>query len=247
MRLNKYIAFCGVSSRRGADALIFAGRVSINGNKVINPAVDIDPNNDSVYIDGKLIYLEEKKVYILMNKPAGVLCACRDDRGRKTVIDILGNIGARVFPVGRLDYDTEGLLLLTNDGDFANRCTHPSHEVNKTYHAVVSGSINDAALNALRQGIDIDGRKTSGAKVKVLARGKDTAVVSVTIHEGRNRQIKRMFETIGYRVEKLKRTAIGNLKADDLLPGQWRHMQKPDFEKINVLPKTNGERFINKL
>ncbi len=245
MRLNKYIASCGESSRRGADALVFSGRVSINGSKVVNPATDVDPEKDVVHIDGKTICLNEKKVYIMLNKPQGVLCACRDGRGRKTVIDVIGNIGARLFPVGRLDYDTEGLLLLTNDGDFTNRCIHPSHEVNKTYTAVISGNINEAAIDALRAGVDIDGRKTAQADVKVLSSGKKTAIVSVTIHEGRNRQIKRMFESIGCRVESLKRTAIGELKVEGLKPGHWRHMDINDFKKLNVIP--DGIKIINKL
>ncbi|MFA5676484.1 MAG: pseudouridine synthase [Christensenellales bacterium] len=236
MRLNKYIAYCGICSRRGADALIFSGRVSINGDKVTNPAIDINPDSNAVRVDGKKIHPEEKKVYIMLNKPAGVLCACGDKRGRKTVIDILGNINARVFPVGRLDYDTEGLLLLTNDGDFANRCIHPSQKVNKTYNAVVSGKIDNAGVKLLRKGVDIDGRVTARAEVELISKSKTTTDVCITIHEGRNRQVKKMFESIGCRVKSLKRVAIGELRVDGLAPGQWRHMQIKDFNNIGVMP-----------
>lgn len=236
MRLNKYIAYCGVSSRRGADGLIFAGRVKVNGVDTANPATDVDIGKDIVEIDGKTIVPEQKRIYIMLNKPAGVLCTCKDDRGRKTVVDIVGGIGARLFPVGRLDYDTQGLLLLTNDGDFANSCMHPSNEVNKTYEAKICGDFDEKALLALRAGIAIEGRKTARADVKVLLRDAKGAVVRVTLHEGRNRQVKKMFEAVGCKVVELKRVAIEQLNTDGLKPGQWRYMNKDDFIKLKVTP-----------
>lgn len=240
MRLNKYIASCGVASRRGADAMISAGRVSVNGERVFSLGTDVDPENDTVCVDGEAVSPEAEKIYIVLNKPAGVLCTCSDDRGRKTVLSLLGDIGARLYPVGRLDYDTEGLLLLTNDGDFAFRCTHPRHELSKTYHAVVRGRLDGVAIRALREGVDVDGRPTAKALVKVELREGDRTRLCITIREGRNRQVKKMFEAVGCRVEHLKRTAIGALELGDLEPGHWRRLKKNDFEKLAV-ENNNGE------
>ena len=164
MRLNKYIASCGVASRRGADALIVQGRVTVNGRGVDTVGMNINPDTDTVAVDGTLLSLADKKVYIMLNKPAGVLSTCRDDRGRRTVLELVGNVGLRLFPVGRLDYDTEGLLLLTNDGDFAYRCTHPRHEVKKTYIALVHGRL-ETDIRRLESGIVLDEVKTAPAVI----------------------------------------------------------------------------------
>lgn len=232
MRLNKYIADCGVASRRGADALVFAGRVSVNGTPVQMPGIDINPDMDSVCVDGKQLSPADNKVYIMLNKPKGVLCTCKDDRGRRTVLDIVSDIKERLFPVGRLDYDTEGLILLTNDGDFAYRCTHPKHELKKTYRALIRGNLNQEAIKMLRDGVVIDGQKTAKSQLNILEKRGDLSLVDIIIHEGRNRQVRRMFEAVGCRVEKLTRTMVGKLSLDDLKPGEWRHLSAADIEKI---------------
>lgn len=234
MRLNKYIASCGASSRRGADTLISAGRVSVNGLPVQVLGTDIDTEKDTVSIDGVPIWPEQEKMYIMLNKPKSVLSACSDDRGRKTVISLFGDTGARLYPVGRLDYDTEGLLLLTNDGDFAYRCTHPKHELKKTYLVSVRGKLDAQAIEKLQKGVVIDDKKTSPADVRILNHVGDQARVAIIIHEGKNRQVKKMFEAVGCRVEHLKRTAIGALKLGSLQSGQWRPLDKQDFEKLGV-------------
>ncbi len=242
MRLNKYIASCGAASRRGADALVEAGRVTVNGRIVQNHGADIDENADTVCVDGKRLNLQRAYVYIMLNKPAGVLCTCHDDRGRKTVLDIVSMPDARLFPVGRLDYDTEGLLLLTNDGDFAFRCTHPSREKDKTYYVRVKGALCAESLKRLENGVEIDGRMTSRAHVSVLERLKDITALSMTIHEGRNRQIKKMFEAVGCRVVYLKRTAIGNLTLGDLPTGQWRRLSDKDFSLLGIFPFSKQDK-----
>lgn len=232
MRLNKYIASCGVTSRRGADTLVFDGRVSVNGSCIQTPGIDIDPAKDSVSVDGKAVIPAQQKVYIMLNKPRGVLCTCRDDRGRKTVLDLISDTKERLFPVGRLDYNTEGLILLTNDGDFAYRCTHPKHELKKTYRALVRGHLNEETLRALRDGILLDGQKTAESQINILKKHGDSTVLEITIHEGKNRQIRRMFNAVECEVEDLKRTWIGGLELGDLELGQWRYLSESDLCKI---------------
>lgn len=234
MRLNKYIALCGVSSRRGADELIEQGKVTVNGSVVRTMGTDINTETDVVCVGGREVSPEEEHVYIMLNKPAGYLSTCLDDRGRKTVIDLVKNIDNRVFPVGRLDYDTEGLLLLTSDGDFAYRCTHPKHEISKKYSAVVKGALDDNAVRKLRDGIIIEGRKTSEAIIDIIEKKENTAKLNVTIHEGRNRQIKKMFESVGCTVSYLKRISIGKLELGDLKAGTWRYLNEHDFNLLGI-------------
>ncbi len=235
MRLNKYIASCGAASRRGADALVEAGRVTVNGSVVKSHGIDIDEKSDTVCVDGTELCPETEKIYIMLNKPAGVLCTCHDDRGRKTVLDIVKDVDERLFPVGRLDYNTEGLLLMTNDGDFAYRCTHPSHEQNKTYFAKVKGELTEQTIRRLERGIEIDGRMTSEAKIIVMERTDSVSSLSITIHEGRNRQVRKMFEAVGCHVYFLKRTAIGHLSLGNLGLGQWRHLTGKDFSLLGII------------
>lgn len=234
MRLNKYIALCGVSSRRKADELIEQGKVTVNGSAVREMGIDIDTDSDTVCVDGSLISPEKEHIYIMLNKPAGYISACSDDRGRKTVLDLLRNIDTRIFPVGRLDYDTEGLLILTSDGEFAYRCTHPKHEISKKYLAVVEGAFDERTAGMLQAGVDIEGRKTSKAEIEVVEKNGNTAKVYVTIHEGRNRQVKKMFETVGCSVSHLKRVSIGGLELGDLKTGEWRYLYEDDFGRLGV-------------
>jgi len=235
VRLNKYIAFCGAASRRKADELVEAGRVTVNGCVVNGHGMDIDIKKDEVSVDGVTLRPEHKKVYIMLNKPAGVLSACRDDRGRKTVLDYLNGVDERIFPVGRLDYDTEGLLLLTNDGEFAYQCTHPKHETDKTYYAEVKGHLTSEALSRLEQGVLIDGKMTSKAKIIIINKSANSTKLSIVIHEGRNRQVRKMFEAVGCRVTYLKRTAMGNLNLCDLALGEWRYLTEKDFSLLGII------------
>lgn len=234
MRLNKYIALCGVASRRSADKLIEDRKVTVNGKTVETMGPDIDVENDTVCINGVKISPHTDKVYIMLNKPAGIICSCADERGRKTVIDIVGNHGERLFPVGRLDIDTEGLLILTNDGDFAYRCTHPKHEINKKYFAIVRGQLDDITVRKLCSGIAIDGRRTSQAAIEIIDRAMERTKLHITIHEGRNRQVKKMFEQVGCRVEYLKRVSVGGLELGSLEKGKWRNMSEDDIRLLGV-------------
>ena len=185
MRLNKYIALCGVTSRRGADKLIAEGKVTLNGFTVRTMGPDIDIEKDKVCVCGIAISPQKDKVYIMLNKPVGYICSCADERGRKTVIDLVKGVNERIYPVGRLDIDTEGLLILTNDGDFAYRCTHPKHEVNKKYFAVIEGPFDENAVRKLCSGVTIDGEKTSGSEIEIIEIKENKAKLYITIHEGK--------------------------------------------------------------
>jgi len=235
VRLNKYIASCGAASRRGADDLISSGRVTVNGIVPETMGFDVDENHDIVCLDGVTLSLVQEKIYIMLNKPAGYLSACADTRGRKTVVDIIDD-GERLFPVGRLDYDTEGMLLLTNDGDFAYWCMHPRHEVPKTYYAIIKGILRDDVLQTLRNGVDIDGERTQPAQIDIINRSSKRTELTITIREGKNRQIKKMFQLSGCRVSYLQRIAIGPLKLGTLAPGQWRNLTAEDMIKIGYEP-----------
>lgn len=223
MRINKYLAECGVASRCGCDKLIADGKVTINGK----PAAlgdDVTEGKDEVLVNGEAVQLNARHQYYLMNKPKGYICSVHDERGRKTVIDLLPAGAGRVYPVGRLDYDTEGMLILTDDGDLAFRLTHPKNEIPKTYLVKIEGSISDAALNQLRAGIELDGRLTNKSKVKVIETDKKYTKLHVTINEGRNRQVRRMFESIGKEVTFLKRIKIGDMGLGSLERGKVRKL-----------------------
>ena len=196
MRLNKYLASCGAASRRGADELIRSGRVKVNAAVVTEPGARVETDNDTVTLDGKKVTPVSKMTYIMLYKPKGCITSVRDDKGRKTVYDYLDVEVPHLVPVGRLDYDTEGLLLLTNDGELANRLTHPSGEVPKTYLVRAEGQFPEHILAKLRKGVEIDGVKTKRSKVKLLEQDEKEGKLLVTITEGRNRQIRRMFEAV---------------------------------------------------
>lgn len=234
MRINKFLADNGIASRRHADALIAAGRVEINGEKATLGA-NVE-EGDSVLLDGQPIVVEEKKeVYYLMNKPKGVVCTAADDRGRKTVMELLPESVGRVFPVGRLDYATEGLLILTNDGDLAFRLTHPKTEIPKTYMARIEGTLTEKDLNPIRSGIELDGILTKKCKAHIVETNKAYTKVHITITEGKNRQIRRMFEAIGKNVEFLKRVAIGQLKLKGLDRGKTRPLTEEEVAYLKGL------------
>lgn len=231
-RLNKYLADCCVGSRRECDKLIADGCVKING-KIASLGANVE-ENDSVSVNGRRVTPKTKNYYIMLHKPKGCVTTVKDDLGRKTVMDFV-DIKARLFPVGRLDYDTEGLLILTNDGDVANRLTHPKNNVEKVYVARLSGSLTEAERQTLERGVEIDGRKTMPAKVKILAKDEHHTRVEVTITEGRNRQVKKMFESVGKEVEFLKRVAEGELRLGGLQRGKYRFLNDREIEYLKGL------------
>lgn len=231
-RLNKYLADCGVGSRRECDKLIADGCVKING-KIASLGANVE-ENDSVSVNGRRVALKTKNYYIMLHKPKGCVTTVKDDLGRKTVMDFV-DIKARLFPVGRLDYDTEGLLILTNDGDVANKLTHPKNNVEKVYVARLSGSLTEAERQTLERGVEIDGRKTMPARVKILAKDEHHTRVEVTITEGRNRQVKKMFESVGKEVEFLKRVAEGELRLGGLQRGKYRFLNDREIEYLKGL------------
>lgn len=236
-RLQKYMAEAGVASRRASEQMILDGRVKVNGRVVRELGTKVS-DNDRVAVDGKVIGKAKKMRYLMLNKPAGYLSSVTDDRERQTVVDLVsGDIRERVYPVGRLDYNTEGLLLLSNDGDFTYRVTHPSHEMEKTYEAVVSGTVTRAELDKLCRGVMIDGRKTSPAKARVLDAGGNSTRIELIIHEGRNRQVRRMMEAIGHDVRHLKRVAIGNVRLGPLPLGRWRHLNDKEIAYLMGVEK----------
>lgn len=231
MRINKYLAESGICSRRTADELIADGRVKING-KVCSVGEDVDIATDKVFLDGKPVNVVKKYDYFIMNKPKGYVCTVKDDKGRKTVMDLLPKNIERVFPVGRLDYDTEGLLLFTNDGDLTFKLTHPKNEVPKTYLVKTEKPVSDKDLSALRSGVIVDGVKTKKCNVVLIETTKQGSRLNITITEGRNRQVRKMFESIGNSVKFLKRIKIGDLKLSGLDRGEVRRLNK---EEINYL------------
>jgi 23S rRNA pseudouridine2605 synthase len=236
MRINKYIASCGICSRRAAEELVLDGKVKVNGKVVKELATEIDEYNDTVTLDGRKITLVSRYIYIMFNKPKGCVCTVKDDKGRKTIMDYLESFSdKRIFPIGRLDYDTEGLLLLTNDGDLANRLTQPMSEVPKTYIAKVEGEIAESDLARLRNGIVLDGVKLRRCKIKLLGTEDNVSRYEVTIFEGKNRQIHRMFESIGKEVVFLKRIKIGDVKLGGLGRGANRYLTEKELASLNRL------------
>lgn len=232
MRINRYIALCGVSSRRGAEELVKTGRVKVNNKTVTELATDIDLDNDTLTVDGIKIQPVNRFIYIMFNKPKGCISTLSDDKGRRTIMDYLTDLeDKRIFPVGRLDYDTEGLLLLTNDGDLSNKLTQPSSEIPKTYIVKINGELSQGELAVLRGGVKIqDGVKLKRCRIKVVNTEVESGVtrLEVTIFEGKNREIHRMFESIDKEVIFLKRIKIGELKLGGLGRGAYRFLTEKE-------------------
>jgi pseudouridine synthase len=236
-RLQKILSQAGIASRRAAEKLIAEGRVSVNGTTVREMGTKADPSVDDIRVDGRRIKGAERLRYILLYKPPGYVTTRADPQRRPTVIDLLHGVREYVYPVGRLDYDTEGLLLLTNDGDLAAKLTHPRHGVERTYEARVAGVPDAEALNRLRSGIPLDGRRTQPADVDLLTRrskggGDRDALLRITIREGRNRQVRRMCEAVGHPVRALARTRIGSLTDRELKPGRWRDLRAEEIRAL---------------
>ena len=231
MRLQKYMAECGVASRRRAEEMIAAGQVTVNGQLVTQMGTQVE-EGDEVRVDGKVIHPEAEKRYVMYHKPAGEVTTVNDPEGRACVLDHFRDYPVRLYPVGRLDYDSEGLLLLTNDGALTERMLHPSHQVDKTYLARVTGAVTMEEIHKLRQGVMLDDHKTSPAKVRLIKLETFASVVLVTIHEGRNRQVRRMFEEVGHQVLQLRRVRFGPLELGDLPRGQWRELSREEISKL---------------
>ncbi len=231
IRLQKYLAESGVASRRKSEEIIKMGAVSVNGRIVTEMGFKVS-ENDIVEVDGKRVYTEENKVYIMLNKPTGYVTTVKDQFLRPGVLDLVKDVKERIYPVGRLDYDTSGLILLTNDGDFTYRLTHPKHELDKVYVAEIKGVPNSEELRIFRSGVKIEDYVTSPAKIKILNMSKERSTVEITIHEGRNRQVRKMCEFIGHPVISLKRVAVGSLKLDGLIEGGWRYLSGSEIKSL---------------
>ena len=227
-RLQKYIARCGVTSRRKAEELILQGHVKVNGLLVNELGSKVDPKKDTVTVFDKKIYINDEHIYIKLYKPEGYVTTVKDQFNRKTVLDLI-NTNERIYPIGRLDYNTSGLLLLTDDGDLAYRLTHPKYQIYKTYEAVVKGNISRDSINKLKNGVLIDDYKTAPAKVELLSQNT-VSTVQISIHEGRNRQVRKMFDSVGHPVIKLKRISFGNINLDGLNLGQWKYLTDDEIE-----------------
>jgi len=239
IRLQKYLAQAGIASRRASENLILQGRIKVNGITVKELGTKVNPESDIIKVDGKICNIKHHFIYILLNKPKGVLTSVKDPFGRPTVLQLLKGVKERVFPVGRLDKDTEGLLLLTNDGDITYKLTHPKFKVSKTYIAHINGVISQNKIRALERGIMLEDGLTSPAKIKIIKISDNSTIIELKIYEGKKRQIRRMCAAIGHPVISLKRTQIGKLSLKSLRVGQWKYLNQ---EEINYLKELKGEQ-----
>ncbi|HCA72212.1 MAG TPA: pseudouridine synthase [Ruminococcaceae bacterium] len=242
VRLQKILADAGVASRRKAESMIAAGYVKVN-DKPTQVGDKADPKHDKITVHGKLLNTHTESVYALLNKPRGFITTMSDERDRKCVAQLVKDIPARVYPVGRLDRESEGLLLMTNDGEFANAMTHPSHHVPKTYRVTIHPGITEEQLTQLAVGIMVDGRRTAPAQVRILHQEKGRVVLEIILHEGRNRQIRKMCEELGLEVARLKRTAIGPLRLGMLQPGEWRYLTQQEVKQLSAAAKADRLSF----
>lgn len=236
VRLQKYMADCGIASRRKSEELIAAGKVKVNG-KTAKIGDKVDPKRDQVTVDGRKVRKDQEARYIMLHKPRGFISTMSDEMDRKCVAQLVADVGTRVYPVGRLDRDSEGLLLFTNDGEFANNMTHPSKHVSKIYRVTIRPDITDEQVAQMMAGILIDGKKTLPADVRVLQKYEDRTVLEVTLCEGRNRQIRKMCEALGLEVARLKRTAIGSVKLGMLQQGKWRDLTPQEVASLKRASK----------
>jgi 23S rRNA pseudouridine2605 synthase len=230
-RLQKYLARCGVASRRASEQIIVGGRVRVNGERADELGTTVDPDRDRIEVDGRRVQPPATRSYVALHKPIGVVSTASDPRGRRTVVDLVPG-SARLFPVGRLDYDSEGLILLTDDGDLALHLTHPRHNVEREYRALLGGDVTDAILERLSSGIELDGKPTAPATFERLEMHPDGTWVRVVLHEGRNRQIRRMVEAVGLKVVRLVRVRVGSLRLGSLAPGDWRQLSTAEVAAL---------------
>ncbi len=232
IRLQKFLALCGVASRRKAEDIIASGRVTVNGQVIREMGVSVDEDNDEILLDGKKLKAESESRYIILNKPKGYVTTLKDQFDRADITMLIKDIKERVFPVGRLDYDTEGLLILTNDGDFANAIAHPKNEIDKVYIAKIKGDFTEDKAEKLRNGVLIDGKMTSPAGITLLKKEGGISEVKVKIHEGRNRQVKKMFSAVSCYVVALKRISVGIFELGNLPLGKWRDFNENEMKEI---------------
>ena len=231
VRLQKFMSECGIASRRKSEELIESGKVRVNG-AIASLGDKINPKKDTVTVNGKKIVKQKEHKYIMLHKPRGFITTMSDEMERKCVAQLISDVPQRVYPVGRLDRDSEGLLLFTNDGEFANALTHPKKHVSKTYRVTVRPGITDEQLSAITEGIIIDDRKTAPAEVRVVTKEENRVVLEIILYEGRNRQIRKMCEQLGLEVARLKRTAIGSVKLGMLKQGDWRELTEDEVRKL---------------
>ncbi len=235
MRLNKYMALCGVASRRKSDELIENKKVKVNGEIVQELGIDVDENRDIVEVNGNIINLEQENVYILINKPEGYITTVKDQFDRKTVLDLVKDIDERIYPIGRLDYETSGLLILTNDGDLTYKLTHPKHEVVKTYLARLKFAPDKIKIEQFESGLKIEDYVTAPAEFKVIKKDHKQSICEIKIHEGKNRQVRKMCKAIGHPVLSLKRMAIGNIDIGNLKVGEYRNLTQKEINYLKSL------------
>ena len=240
IRLQKHLSTCGIASRRKAEELIEAGKVRVNG-RVALLGDKVDPKRDKVTVRGKNVVAVTQKVYIMLHKPRGYVTTMSDEFDRKCVSELVKDVGVKVFPVGRLDRDSEGLLIMTNDGELANAITHPSKLVNKTYRVTVGGAVDDEQIKRLCEGVVIDGKKTQPCDVFVVERRADRTVLNFIIHEGRNRQIRKMCDVVGLEVLRLKRIEIAGVKLGGLKSGSWRDLNERELTRLSNISKPKDE------
>ena len=239
IRLQKFIAQCGIASRRRAEELIVQGKVKINGKTAV--LGDKVAPTDKVYVSGKRVVLPKTKFrYIMLNKPRGFITTMNDERGRKCVAELVQNVGERVYPIGRLDKDSEGLLIFTNDGEYANKVMHPRNSVYKFYRVTVRPDITEEQLIQLETGVELDGKKTAPAIVHVLHKEPGRVVLEMILHEGKNREIRRMCDAVGLEVARLRRTQIGGVKMGLLKQGDWRDLTEKEVKNLLANPLVNG-------
>lgn len=238
IRLQKFLAECGVASRREAETYIAAGRVRVN-SQVAAVGDKVDPTADTIELDGAQVS-RDRKVYVVLHKPKGVVTSAKDTHKRRTVLDCLDGVTARVFPVGRLDMDVTGALLLTNDGEMAHRLAHPKFQVDKVYVAWVEGRVTPATARALSEGIELEDGPTAPAKVTILKATGDSSRIRLVIHEGRKRLVKRMCAAVGHPVRDLRRLAMGPIRADGLIPGEWRYLSDEEIASLKDVTDSQG-------
>ncbi len=235
MRICKFMAAAGVASRRKCEEYVLDGRVFVNGQRISDLGRQVEPGVDEVMYSGRKLFIADQKIYIMLYKPTGVVSTCKDEGDRKTVLDCIKGVDARLFPVGRLDFMSEGLIIMTNDGELAQKLTHPGNEVTKRYYVVIDSDLDAELVKKLETGVDIEGKKTYPARIKIMKSSANRTELTITIHEGKNRQVRRMFEAVEKNVVFLKRISEGDLNLGNLKKGEWRFLTDDEIAYLQRL------------